>query len=155
MLSTDEPARVAQCRAAASAAEALRRFMLEADAGPDGLLSLRLGDSDDALPIPSTALGLLRDALGELGEGNDVELLPHEREVSTEFAARLLGVSRPHFVKLLEEDGVMGFHKVGRDRRVMLSDVLAYNRELRNRRSHARRELVHHSEDIGLYDGED
>jgi excisionase family DNA binding protein len=154
-LPTEEPARVAQCRAAASAADALSRYLLNADAGPEDLLVLRLGDSGDALHVPSSALGLLRDALGELGEGHDVELLPQRREVSTVVAARLLGVSRPHFVKLLERERVMDFHKVGRDRRVRLSDVLAYKRELSTRRSAGLRKLVRHSEDIGLYDDED
>jgi hypothetical protein len=32
--------------------------MLETDPGPDGLLSLRLGDSGDALHVPAGALGL-------------------------------------------------------------------------------------------------
>src|SRR3990170_2804505 len=91
-LPTEEPARIAQCRAAASAADALGRYMLEHEVGPDDLLLLRLG---------------------ELGEGHDVGLLPHDREVSTVVAARLLGVSRPHFVKLLEQERVMDFRKVG------------------------------------------
>jgi excisionase family DNA binding protein len=144
-----------QSRAAANAAEVLRQFMNRAHLGAEGLMLLRLGDSDDPVQVPASAVALLRDALGELGEGHDVELLPHERDVSTEFAARVLGVSRPHFVKLLEERHVMPFRKVGRDRWVALSDVLAYKRQLGVRRAEALRDLVRHSEDIGLYDDED
>ncbi len=154
-LPDEESARVTRCRAAADAAEALTKYMLRLDPDPDDLVSLRPGDAESSIEVPLPALDLLRDALGELGRGHDVELLPHGREVSTVVAARLLGVSRPHFVKLLEEQHVMPFHKVGRDRRVQQSDLLAYRRELRGRRSEALRDLVRHSEGIGLYADED
>jgi len=149
-----ESSGVVQSRAAAEAAEALGRFMADTAPAPDSLVALRVGSSEQALEVPPSALGLLRDALGELAEGHEVELLGQEREVGTVFAARLLGVSRPYFVKLLEEEHAMAFHKVGRDRRVALSDVLAYRHRLTARRSAAMRELVRHSEDIGLYNGE-
>ena len=146
------PARVAQCRAAA---DELTRLMKHSDLKADSLVALRIGDADAAIQVPSSVLGFLRDTLGELGEGHDVELLTHGSEISTVVAARLLGISRPHFVKLLEEQHVMPFHKVGRDRYVQQSDLLAYRRGLRERRSAALDDLVAHSEDIGLYDNED
>jgi excisionase family DNA binding protein len=148
----DESVRGAQRRAAASAADALTRYMRGTATGPEGLLAVRLGEAGDVVQVPSTALALLRDALGALGEGRDVELLPRDAEVSTVVAARLLGVSRPHVVKLLEQERVMDFRRVGRDRRVRLSDVLEYRRAVGERRAQGLHELVRHSEDIGLYD---
>lgn len=151
---TRDPSDAAERRAAADAAEALGRLIDDQPSGPGSLVPLRVGEGAEPVRVPSSALSLLRDALGELSRGHEVELLPHGGEVGTEFAARLLGVSRPYFVKLLEEERAMPFHKVGRDRRVALSDVLAYRRQLRARRSRALTDLVRESEEIGLYDDE-
>lgn len=45
--------------------------------------------------------------------------------LTTSQAASRLGMSRPYLIKLLEQ-GVIPYHKVGRDRRVLLSDVRDY-----------------------------
>jgi len=61
--------------------------------------------------------------------------VPSHAELTTQEAADLLNVSRPHLVKLLEE-GVLPFHKTGKHRRVLFADLMCY-REQREGASHA------------------
>jgi excisionase family DNA binding protein len=73
--------------------------------------------------LPTSALRLLLDILAELADGNAVKVVPVHAELTTQEAADLLNVSRPHLVKLLE-DGVMPFHRAGKHRRVRFVDVV-------------------------------
>lgn len=78
-----------------------------------------------AINLPTSALRLLLDILGELALGNAVKIVPIHAELTTQEAADLLNVSRPHLVKLLET-GELPFHKTGRHRRVLFSDLMPF-----------------------------
>lgn len=84
----------------------------------------RNGESDE-LVLPGPVLQVLLNVLSEMGQGNAISLIPHHQEVSTQEAADLLSVSRPHLVKLLEA-GDIPFRKVGSHRRALLTDILKY-----------------------------
>jgi len=60
-----------------------------------------------------------------------------EETVTPAQAARLIGVSRPHVYKLLDE-GVIVHHRVGNHRRIRLADLKAYRAEIET----ARKELA-------------
>lgn len=62
--------------------------------------------------------------------GNTVEITSVSAELTTQEAADLLNVSRPHLVKLLET-GKIPFKKVGAHKRVMLEDIRKYDQHLR------------------------
>ncbi|EIU3163228.1 helix-turn-helix domain-containing protein [Pseudomonas aeruginosa] len=99
--------------------------------------------------LPTSALRLLVDILAELADGNAVKVVPVHAELTTQEAADLLNVSRPHFVKLLE-DGVLAFHRTGKHRRVRFADLMQY-KEARERASEqAMAELAQQSQELGM-----
>lgn len=89
-------------------------------------------DGNDLI-LPRQALALLRDLLVEMAQGNAVTIVPTHAELTTQEAANILNVSRPHLVKLLEED-VIPFSRTGTHRRIRYQDLMAY-RDLRNQDS--------------------
>lgn len=79
--------------------------------------------------IPVSALRLLVDVLTQLGEGNTVNLIPIHAELTTQEGADLLNISRPTFIKLLDE-GEIPFHRSGNRRKVNFSDVRDYKNKI-------------------------
>ena len=70
----------------------------------------------------------LQEVLGLVSEGRGVELVPVNSELTTQRAADILNVSRPHLVKLLDE-GRIPFHKTGSHRRIKAEDVFTYKQQ--------------------------
>jgi len=112
-------------------------------------LRLRVKGTNVELALPPAALRLLARGLAELGQGNAVALTPLQAELTTQQAADLMNVSRPHLVKLLDE-GAMPSRKVGSHRRVLLSDVLAYREAWHAKRHAALDELAALSQDLRM-----
>ena len=88
-------------------------------------------DGRPDLVLSTSTVSLLIRLLSGIANRFPMAVVPYRTELSTQQAADVLGVSRPHFVKLLES-GVIRFWKVGNRRRVLLEDVLAYRLVLRN-----------------------
>ena len=91
--------------------------------------------------LPTSALRLLLDALAEIGQGNAVSIIPIHAELTTQEAANMLNVSRPYIVKLLKE-GVIPYKEVGTHRRILLEDLVAYSKDMKQKRKEALEELA-------------
>jgi len=113
-------------------------------------LSRETGEQIEA-KVPTRAIHLLACILEEMAKGNPVTLIPRQAELSTIQAAALMQVSRPYFVKLLEE-GKIPFRLVGAHRRVRYEDLLAYMEEEKKRRKEVLKELMEEQERLGLYE---
>ena len=99
--------------------------------------------------VPAEAVHLLVRILGHLACGRAVAVVPVEAELTTQQAADLLGVSRPHLVRLLD-DGRIPFVKVGTHRRMRTADVLAYQAERQAKSRRLLDELTAEAQDLGL-----
>ena len=99
------------------------------------------------IELPTSALRLLLSILGEVAHGNAVQVVPVQAELTTQEAANLLNVSRPHLVKLLE-DGVLPHHKTGRHRRVFFADLIKYKDQRLQESLAAMKELADLSQEL-------
>ena len=101
------------------------------------------------LELPASMYEVLRRAAHQLAAGLAVSIVPIGTKLSTQQAADLLGVSRPHVVKLIDT-GQIAHTKTGKHRRVTLDDVLAYRDRQAARRAAALDELADLSEGLPL-----
>jgi excisionase family DNA binding protein len=90
-------------------------------------------------------------ALEDLQDGRAVSIVPWMQELTTQDAAKLLGVSRQFLVRLLDA-GDIPFHFAGTHRRIYLKDLLAYKHQRDQRRRQALRRMVETDLAAGLYD---
>lgn len=84
--------------------------------------------SQQPLRIPRSAASALREVLANEADGRQVKIVPVQKELTTQQAADLLHVSRPHVVKLIDTGQLVG-HKVGAHRRLYADDVFAFKRK--------------------------
>ena len=112
---------------------------------------IEIEETEEKIRIPVSALKLLARILKEISQGNPISIVPIATEITTQAAAELLGCSRPHVVKLLEE-GKIPFTRVGKHRRIRYEDLAAYKKEMKSIQRRRIQELMELDEDSGLYD---
>lgn len=126
----------------------LRDFMDGADVSSERPASL-VSPSGEQLEIPTSIYQALVAAVAAMAQGNPVSVIPIHQELTTQQAADLLNVSRPHLVKLLDE-GAIPHHKTGSHRRIYFEDLARY-RDVRDaERRRALQELTRKSAEYGL-----
>tara|TARA_R110001606_G_scaffold126693_2_gene260507 strand:+ start:1320 stop:1775 length:456 start_codon:yes stop_codon:yes gene_type:complete len=112
---------------------------------------IEIDETQERIKIPLSALKLLGEILEAMSKGKPFSLVPMATEVTTQKAAEILGCSRPHFVKLLEE-GKIDFTKVGKHRRVKFEDVMQHKRKMKEAQKKHIINIMQSDEEIGLYD---
>lgn len=75
--------------------------------------------------IPARSFVLFKEMMAHVAEGRSVALYHSDMELTTQQAADMLSVSRPHLVKLLET-GVIPFKRMNTHRRIAVKDLMAY-----------------------------
>lgn len=103
------------------------------------------------LEVPPATLRLLSQILAVIARQQTLVLYPESSELTTKQAAEVVGVSRPFLIRVLEA-GEIPYRKVGRHRRVLMKDVLAYKEKMQVKSRAAMDELVKLSEEMGGYD---
>ncbi|MDL2343017.1 helix-turn-helix domain-containing protein [Deinococcus sp. MIMF12] len=101
--------------------------------------------------LPPTLAHLLSEVLGRLAQGEALTILPAGRELTTQEAADLLGVSRPFLIEKVLEAGRLPYRRVGKHRRIRLGDLLDYQQQDLEERQAAADELTREAQDMGLY----
>ncbi len=112
---------------------------------------IEIDETKERIKIPLNTLKLLAKILKETSQGRPVSIVPIATEITTQAAAELLGCSRPHLVKLLEE-GKINFTKIGKHRRIKYQDVLEYKKQLKDKQRKLLIEIMKADEESGLYD---
>lgn len=130
---------------ARTSAEELARLLAAKPAADRASVQL---DGRDLI-LPRMALNLLRDLLTEMAQGNAVTVVPTHASLTTQEAANLLNVSRPHLVKLLEE-GKLAFTKAGAHRRIRYQDLIAYRQQRDQRSQQLLDELAAQAQEHGM-----
>ena len=136
---------------AEAAQRALRRikdYLAKHPAEPE-MIEVIVEHGEPSLVLPRPAVTLFAQMLAQLAEGRGVSVIPSQAEVTTQQAADLLGVSRPYVVRLLGE-GAIPHRKVGRHRRILLADLLAYKRTDDEQRRKAADELGDLGRELGI-----
>ena len=113
-------------------------------ASPEALTAESLTDLVDSLT------GVIERTAELLLAGKHVRVIEDDEAMTTQEAADLLNVSRPHLVKLLETGQMPHLPKVGRHRRVARAAVLKYKRTRDAQRESALKEIAALSQRHGI-----
>lgn len=103
------------------------RVLTSSDARPK-----LVGPDGEQIEIPESAFQAIRFLIDQMADGKSVTVVPLGTQLTTQQAADLLHMSRPHLVKLVDT-GEIPHERVGTHRRLRIEDVLAF-RNLRGER---------------------
>ncbi|MES2330529.1 MAG: helix-turn-helix domain-containing protein [Bacteroidota bacterium] len=110
---------------------------------------ISFGSEGTSFAVPKRMLKYLESMLSSMADGKGFRLILEDENLSTQEAADMLNVSRPHLVKLLEQ-GDIPFQKVGKHRRVKLTDLQEYERKLQTVRNNQLDFLARQGQDLNM-----
>ena len=134
---------------AAAEGQRVLAALLQSGRLAQGLVTVDQNGQTHAIALPPPALRALAEALAALAQGHAVKVVPLHAELTTQEAADLLNVSRPHLVKLLES-GELEFHRTGKHRRVRFDKLMAFKAQRDAASAAAMRELAAEAQALRL-----
>lgn len=114
-----------------------------------GGVKIKIQETGEFITIPKKVLSLLSTIIQNMAEGKTISIVPSNSELSTQQAAEMLNVSRPHLIKLLENKKIP-FKKVGTHRRILLQDILYYKEQQSKVREDQLEFLAKQAQDLNL-----
>jgi excisionase family DNA binding protein len=139
---------VVDAEVAARALRRIRDYLASDRARSDPLEILVEGGPDEALVVPRPAVEMFAHVLAAMANGQGVQIMPVNAELTTQQAADLLNVSRPYLIRLLER-GEMEYRLVGRHRRIRFDTLMDYMRRDDLSRKAAVDELTRLDQELG------
>ncbi|HEY9900569.1 MAG TPA: excisionase family DNA-binding protein [Pantanalinema sp.] len=109
-----------------------------------------VGPDGTAHELTETVYEVLTNLVALLAAGKAVTVMPYDQELTSQQAADILGVSRPHFIKLLDERKIP-YTKTGTHRRIRFVDVLNLKHQRNADRFRGLDELEKLGQDLELY----
>lgn len=135
---------------ASAAVSQLEDILQQLQSAAAASVDIHFNDAHPPVAIPKQVVSLLLSILSKMAEGKSIAILPTDAELTTQQAADLLNISRPHFVNKLLKEQVIPSHKVGSHRRVKLQDLLAYQQRLQAYRESQLQALVTQAQDLNM-----
>lgn len=117
----------------------------------NNLAEIEISETGRRIRIPVSVLKLMVQILKEISQGNPVTVVPEATEITTQAASEVLGCSRPHVVRLLEE-GKIPYTKVGKHRRIRYDDLMSFKKKMKVSQKKKLQDLMKLDEESGLYD---
>ena len=112
---------------------------------------IEIEETGNKIKIPLKLLKLLAKILEVTSQGKPFSIVPVATELTTQAAADFLGCSRPHLIKILES-GEIEFKKIGKHRRILFEDLVAYKQEKKKEQEQLLIEIMKADQESGLYD---
>ena len=110
---------------------------------------MRVHDREEVIEVPTSALRAFLEVLANMAEGRAVGIVSMQAELTTQMAADILNVSRPHLVSLIAA-GEIECRKVGTHRRLLARDVVAYKQQRDDQSKEAMEALAKQAQELNL-----
>jgi excisionase family DNA binding protein len=105
----------------------------------------------EEMVLPEDVYYILRDIVTKISAGEDICLIPNDKQLTTQEAADFINVSRPYLIKLLDNQEI-SFDMVGSHRRVLVRDLVAYQEQRRSIRQNKLQQMSKFLQEEGFYD---
>jgi excisionase family DNA binding protein len=112
-----------------------------------------VGPKGEQIELPASVFRVLRQVVHAMAQDQAVTVVPVHKQLTTQQAAEVLGVSRPYLVRLLDA-GEIPYSKTGTHRRVRFDDLMNYARQRDRKRRKDLSLLTQMSQEMGLYPNE-